>query len=216
MVAPATFQTASLFDLAYVRKTLTLKAQLDAHVDTWDVYFGERYTHGAMVRRAVEEGVLLSERSIQAGIRGSLYDSSEVSPAIDLGFSVVTADELRTLLPIEFGGMVRQRVGDAPVFISFDVDFLDPAYAPGTDGPEIGGFTSAEAAQLLRALAGIRVFGADVVEVSPAYDSPGQITALVAANVVWGILALAAIAVAGHPAGAGRLGGSLDGHKKAR
>jgi agmatinase len=168
--------------------------QLDAHVDTWDIYFGERYTHGTMFRRAVEEGILLSERSIQAGIRGPLYDPSDVQAAEELGYSVITADALRALTPSAFGEMVRQRVGDTPAFLSFDVDFIDPAYAPGTGGPEIGGFTSAETVALLRELAGLRFVGADVVEVSPTYDSAGQITALVAANVVWEMMALAAVA----------------------
>jgi agmatinase len=169
--------------------------QLDAHVDTWDIYFGERYTHGTMFRRAVEEGILLSERSIQAGIRGPLYDPSDLQAAEDLGYAVVTADELRSLTPDAFGEMVRQRVGDAPVFLSFDVDFVDPAYAPGTGGPEVGGFTSGETVALIRALAGLRIVGSDFVEVSPTYDSPGQITALVVANVVWEVMALAAVSV---------------------
>jgi agmatinase len=170
--------------------------QLDAHVDTWDIYFGvERYTHGTMFRRAVEEGIILSERSVQAGIRGPLYDPGDVQAAEDLGYHVITADDLRALEPTAFGDLVRERVGDAPVFLTFDVDFLDPVYAPGTGGPEVGGFTSGEAQALLRSLAGIRLVGCDCVEVSPTYDTPGQVTALVAANVVWEMMALAAVAV---------------------
>jgi agmatinase len=168
--------------------------QFDAHADTWDQYFGERYFHGTTFRRAVEEGLLLQESSLQVGMRGSLYDADDTRRAEELGLRVVPAEELRTLSPSAFGAVVRERVGDSPVFVSFDVDFADPAYAPGTGTPEVAGFTSTEIVAFLQALGGIRLVGSDCVEVSPPYDSLGQTTALLAANVAWEILALAAVA----------------------
>jgi agmatinase len=167
--------------------------QLDAHADTWDEYFGQKLFHGTTFRRAVEEGLLDATASVQAGMRGPLYDAGDLDVARGLGFRVVPAEELRGLGPDAFGALVRERVGDRPVFLSFDVDFLDPAYAPGTGTPEIGGFSTAEAVALLRALRGIRLVGCDAVEVSPTYDGPGQITALAAANVLWELLALRAV-----------------------
>lgn len=166
--------------------------QLDSHCDTWDSYFDQRYFHGTTFRRAVEEGLLDAEASVQAGMRGSLYAAADLDDARSLGFQVIPADELRVLEPERFAAIVRARAGNRPVFISFDVDFLDPAYAPGTGTPEIGGFSTAQAVALLRSLRGIDLVGADVVEVSPPYDGPGQITALAAANVAWEILALRA------------------------
>jgi agmatinase len=168
--------------------------QLDAHGDTWDEYFDQRYFHGTTFRRAVEEGLIDPGASVQAGMRGPLFQSSDLEDARELGFEVVPSDELRVLGPVAYAELVRRRVGDRPVFLSFDVDFLDPAYAPGTGTPEIAGFSTAEAVAFLRALRGIGLAGADVVEVSPTYDGPGQITALAAANVAWELLALRATA----------------------
>jgi agmatinase len=168
--------------------------QLDAHADTWDEYFGMKVFHGTTFRRAAEEGLIDPHASVQAGMRGSLYTGDDERLSTDLGFRLISADELRALGPERYGTEVRARVGDRPVFLTFDVDFLDPAYAPGTGTPEIGGFTTAEALQFLRALAGIRLVACDVVEVSPSYDGPGQITALAAANVLYELLALRAIA----------------------
>jgi len=166
--------------------------QLDAHGDTWDEYFGQRYFHGTTFRRAVEEGLIDATASVQAGMRGPLFQRSDLDDARELGFEVVPSEELRALGPVAYGELVRHRVGDRPVFLSFDVDFLDPAYAPGTGTPEVAGFSTAEAVGFLRALRGLRLAGADVVEVSPTYDGPGQITALAAANVAWELLALRA------------------------
>jgi agmatinase len=166
--------------------------QLDAHADTWDSYFGMREFHGTTFRRAAEEGLVEPAASVQAGMRGSLYDPGDYDLSRDLGYSLVTVDELRALGPEGYAQLVRERVGDRGVFVSFDVDFLDPAFAPGTGTPEVGGFTTAEALAFLRALRGIRLVAADVVEVSPSYDGPGQITALAAANVLWELLALRA------------------------
>jgi agmatinase len=166
--------------------------QLDAHADTWDEYFGQRYFHGTTFKRAAEEGLVRPKASVQAGMRGSVYAAGDLEGAGELGFTVITADELRTLTPEQYGERVRKQVGDRPVFLSFDIDFLDPSVAPGTGTPEIAGFTTAEAVAFLRSLRGIRLVGCDVVEVAPSYDGPGQQTALAAANVLWELLALRA------------------------
>ena len=165
---------------------------LDAHADTWDSYRGERYFHGTPFRRAVEEGLVDPERSVLAGMRGSLYSPADIGDASELGFDVVTWRRLRDLDPAEYGDGVRERTSGGPVFLSFDIDFIDPAFAPATGTPEVGGPTSAEALDLVRALAGIEFAGFDVVEVSPPYDGPGQTTALVAATVAHTMLGLVA------------------------
>jgi agmatinase len=167
---------------------------LDAHADTWDQYYGERYFHGTPFRRAVEEGVLDPSRSLLAGMRGSLYSAADVEAPLELGFEVISGEELATLAPERYAERVRARVRSGPVFMSFDIDVLDPAFAPGTGTPEAAGLYPREALALLRALAGIRFCGFDVVEVSPPYDSPGQVTALHAAAVAYDLLALLAVA----------------------
>jgi agmatinase len=164
--------------------------QLDAHGDTWDEYFGQKHFHGTTFLRAAEEGLLDTAASVQAGMRGSVYGAADLQAARDLGFTVLTTDELRALGPFGFGELVLGRTAGKPVFLSFDVDFLDPAFAPGTGTPEVGGFTTAEALALLRRLRGIALEGCDVVEVSPPYDGPGQVTALAAANVAYELLSL--------------------------
>jgi agmatinase len=165
--------------------------QFDSHPDTWDAYFGERHTHGTPFRRAVEEGLLLPERSIQVGMRGSIYDAGDWEDARELGFELVPTDTVRKLGIEETIVSIRERVGDAKAYVSFDVDFVDPAFAPGTGTPEIGGFTSREAQEFVRGLVGLDLVGCDVVEVYPAYD-PAQITALLAANVAHEFLSLVA------------------------
>jgi agmatinase len=167
--------------------------QLDAHADTWESYFGQKYFHGTTFKRAAEEGLLDPAASVQAGIRGSVYAETDLDVSRELGFTVIPSEELRALGAEGYGRLVRQRVGERPVFLSFDVDFLDPAFAPGTGTPEIAGFSTAEAVAYLRALRGIRLVGCDVVEVSPPYDGAGQQTALAAANVLWELLALRAL-----------------------
>jgi agmatinase len=167
---------------------------LDAHADTWDEYYGERIFHGTPFRRAVEEGLLLPERSFLAGMRGPLYDAADLDSARELGFELLTGDELRALSPEEYGRRVRERVGDAPAYLSFDIDVIDPAFAPATGTPEVAGLTPHEALGFLRALAGMRFRGFDVVEVSAPYDGPGQTTAMLAANVAYELLALSALA----------------------
>jgi len=168
--------------------------QLDAHGDTWDEYFGQRYFHGTTFLRASEERLIEPGASIQAGLRGSLYGAEDLESARELGFGVLPCEQLRTLGPGGFASLVRERAGTRPVFISFDVDVLDPAFAPGTGTPEVGGLSTAEALAFLRTLRGIRLVGADVVEVSPPYDGPGQQTALAAANVAYELLSLRALA----------------------
>jgi agmatinase len=168
--------------------------QLDSHCDTWEQYFGQKYFHGTTFKRAVEEGLLDASASIQAGMRGSVYDASDLAGARELGFSVFESEELRRLGAERYAALVGEKVGERPVFLSFDIDFLDPAFAPGTGTPEVAGFSTAEALAFLRSLRGINLVGCDVVEVCPAYDGPGQPTALAAANVVFELLALRALA----------------------
>jgi agmatinase len=163
---------------------------LDSHADTWDSYRGERYFHGTPFKRAVEEGLVDPSRSLLAGMRGSLYSKQDLDDARDLGFELVQWEQLRDLDPAIYGTRVRDRLGDGPAYLSFDIDFVDPAFAPATGTPEVGGPTSAQALDLVRSLDGISFAGFDVVEVSPPYDGPGQITALLAANVAYEMLAL--------------------------
>jgi agmatinase len=166
---------------------------LDAHADTWDAYYGERYFHGTPFRRAVEEGLLRPERSLLAGMRGPLYAREDLDAARELGFEIVPCDELRTLSPREYADRVRALVGDAPAYLSFDIDVVDPAFAPATGTPEVAGLSAHEALGFLRALAGMRFVGFDLVEVSPPYDGPGATTALLAAAVVYEFLSLSAL-----------------------
>jgi agmatinase len=183
---------AELRALARKHGSLAL-VQLDSHGDVWEQYFGQPYFHGTTFKRAVEEGLLDAASSVQAGMRGSLYGAEDIQVARDLGFAVLSTDELRDLGPAGYGELVRERVGDRPAFVSFDIDFLDPAFAPGTGTPEVGGFSTAEALAFVRALRGITLVGCDVVEVSPPYDGPGMVTALAAATVLYELLSLRAV-----------------------
>jgi agmatinase len=167
---------------------------LDAHADTWDQYYGERYFHGTPFRRALEEGLLAPERSLLAGMRGPLYADSDLGDAREMGFEIVANDDLRALSPDEYGRRVRERVGSGPVYFSFDIDVIDPAFAPATGTPEVAGLVPHEALAFIRSLAGLRFAGFDIVEVSPPYDNAGQITALLAANLAYEFLALTAVA----------------------
>jgi agmatinase len=166
---------------------------LDAHADTWDQYYGEKYFHGTPFRRAVEEGLLDPTRSVLAGMRGPLYAAADLQEPRDMGFEIITAEELQSVSPGRYGERVRARIGDGPAYMSFDIDVLDPAFAPGTGTPEVAGLQPREALAYLRALAGIAFTGYDVVEVSPPYDSAGQVTALHAAAVAYDMLALLAL-----------------------
>lgn len=166
---------------------------LDGHADTWDQYYGEKYFHGTPFRRAVEEGVLDPRRSLLAGMRGPLYSAADLAQPREMGFEIIAGEELQGLTAAEYGARVRARIGDGPVYMSFDVDVLDPAFAPGTGTPEVAGLYPREVFGFLRSLAGIPFTGFDVVEVSPPYDSPGQVTALNAAAVAYEMLALLAV-----------------------
>jgi len=167
---------------------------LDAHADVWDTYCGERYYHGSPFRRALEEGLVDPGRSLLAGMRGPVYGPDDENMPRELGFEVLSGEELVALSHEEYGERVRRRVAEGPVFLSFDVDVLDPAFAPGTGTPEAGGLSTREALGYLRALRGLRFSGYDVVEVSPPYDGPGQPTAVAAANVAFELLTLDVLA----------------------
>ena len=168
----------------------------DAHSDTWDTYFGGyKYTHGTPFRRAVEEGLLDPKRVVQIGIRGSLYKRDDNDWAVEQGMRVITIEEYFDLGVEKVIAEARRVVGDGPTYVSFDVDGLDPAYAPGTGTPEIGGYTPHEAQRMLRGLRGLDLVGGDVVEVSPPFDMSGN-TALVGVTMMWEILCLLAESVA--------------------
>jgi len=165
----------------------------DAHLDTWQTYFGAPVTHGTPFRRAAEEGLFLDSHSMHIGIRGPVYAASDLEEDAELGFRTVTAMEIERIGVEGTLSRIRERVGDAPLYISIDIDVLDPAHAPGTGTPEAGGLTSRELLGILRGLAGAPLVGADVVEVSPAYDH-AEITAVAAAHVSYELLALMLLA----------------------
>jgi agmatinase len=166
---------------------------LDSHTDLWDLYNGRPYSHGTMFRRALEEGIIDPARTIQAGMRGPLYDESDEEIPGQLGVEMIPWIDLVELGAEEFAEHARRRVGKSPAFLSLDVDFVDAAYCPGTGTPEVGGPTSFQALQILRALADIPFVGFDVVEVAPQYDGPGQVTALFAANAIFEMLSMVAL-----------------------
>jgi guanidinopropionase len=160
----------------------------DAHTDLYDGYFGGfRYTHGTPFRRAIEEGVLDPKRVIQIGLRGSMYDLDDFEFGERMGVRMVRIEEAMDKGPAAIMAEARALVGDADTYVSFDIDMLDPVYAPGTGTPEIGGFTSFQAQQLLRGLRGVSIVGADVVEVSPPFDASG-LTAYAGAVMMFEIL----------------------------
>jgi agmatinase len=163
----------------------------DSHGDTWDSYFGKKYTHGTVFRRAAEEGLVDPGRSIQIGMRGSLYGPDDLKDGEDLGYRIITTDQLKRMTPTELGEEIRKRVGDNRVFVSFDIDFLDPVYAPGTGTPEIGGFTTYDAQQYVRQLTGLDIVGFDLVEVLPDRD-PARVTSMAAANIAYEFISLVA------------------------
>ncbi len=164
----------------------------DAHLDTWDTYFGAEYTHGTPFRRAVEEGILDTEALSHVGIRGPLYGKRDLEDDRRLGFGILTsADVLRRGVD-EVVGVIRDRAGSRPLYVSIDIDVLDPAHAPGTGTPEAGGMTSRELLEILRGLTGANLVGADVVEVSPPYDH-AQITSVAAAHVAYDLISLLAL-----------------------
>jgi agmatinase len=159
----------------------------DAHLDTWDTYFGAQYTHGTPFRRASEEGLIDREGSIHVGIRGPLYSSKDLDDDGDLGFEIFSAiefDDIGVKGAIE---KIAARVEDRPVYVSIDIDVLDPSHAPGTGTPEAGGLTSRELLAVLRSFSSHNIVGADVVEVAPAYDH-AEITGIAASHVIYELL----------------------------
>ena len=164
----------------------------DAHPDTWDEYFGSKLFHGTPFRRAVEEGLIDTKRFVQVGIRGPLYGDEDFAFHAEHGIEVLRIEPIKEQgLAWATGRLARLRNG--PLYCSFDIDALDPAYAPATGTPEVGGLTSWEALSLVRSLVGTSLVGADVVEVSPPYDGPGQITSLMAANLAFELLGVTAL-----------------------
>jgi agmatinase len=161
----------------------------DAHLDTWDTYFGAEVTHGTPFRRAWEENLLLAEHAMHVGIRGPLFTPKDLLDDKSFGFKIVTAMDLEELGVAGVVERVRARIGDAPLYVSVDIDVLDPAAAPGTGTPEPGGLTSRELLGIVRGLAGLNLVGADVVEVAPAYDH-AEITATAACHVAYDLLSV--------------------------
>ncbi len=172
--------------------------QIDAHLDTWDSYFGSQYTHGSFMRRAVEEHLVDTAHSLQVGIRGPLFSSDDMRDVHELGLEILPMDALVDWTVDQIAAAIHARIGSAPVYITFDVDGVDPAFTPGTGTPEIGGFTSQQMMALFHRLRGLNIVGADIVEVAPAYDPTG-ITALFAARAGYEILCLLARARRGAP-----------------
>lgn len=163
----------------------------DAHLDTWDTYFGAPYTHGTPFRRAWEEKLLLEDQAMHVGIRGPLYAPHDLVEDERMGFSIVSTMDVAESGVAATVQRIRERAGDAPVYVSIDVDVLDPAHAPGTGTPEAGGLASRELLGILRGLAGMRLVGADVVEVAPPYDH-AEITSIAASHVAYELLGLMA------------------------
>jgi len=202
----------------------------DAHLDTWDTYFGAEYTHGTPFRRAVEEGILDTEAICHVGTRGPLYGKKDLEDDRRFGFGIVTSSDVYYQGVAEVVAKLRDRIGDRPLYISVDIDVLDPAHAPGTGTPEAGGMTSRELLEIIRGFRGMNLVGADVVEVAPAYDH-AEITGVAASHVAYDLVTLLAAnaadlqdtggsaRTAGHndggtSAGAGALGVVPDGSRK--
>jgi agmatinase len=164
----------------------------DAHLDTWDTYFGAAYTHGTPFRRAFEEGLLDPEGCVHVGIRGPLFSDADLRADTAVGFSVISAPEADDLGVAGIAERVADRVGDRPMYVSVDIDVLDPAHAPGTGTPEAGGLTSRELLGVVRSFARLNLIGADIVEVAPSYDH-AQITGIAAAHVGYELLSALAI-----------------------
>lgn len=164
----------------------------DAHLDTWDTYFGEAYTHGTPFRRAVEEGIVDTSALSHVGTRGPLYGRADLADDKRLGFGIITSADVMRRGVDEVVAALRDRVGSRPLYVSVDIDVLDPAHAPGTGTPEAGGMTSRELLEILRGLSGAHLVSADVVEVAPAYDH-ADITSVAAAHVAYDLVTLLAM-----------------------
>lgn len=163
----------------------------DAHLDTWDTYFGARYTHGTPFRRASEEGLLDLDALSHVGTRGPLYGAEDLSEDRRLGFGIVSAMDVADIGVRDIVQTLRGRIGRRPLYVSIDVDVMDPAHAPGTGTPEAGGLTSRELLAILRGLAGLNLVSCDVVEVAPAYDH-AEITCIAASHVMYELISLMA------------------------
>jgi agmatinase len=167
--------------------------QFDAHIDTWDEYFGGKYFHGTPFRRAIEEGLIARGRFVQIGIRGPMYGEEDFDFHREHQITMIDIDRVKADGVERTIAAMRQVLeGTGPVYVTFDIDGIDPAYAPGTGTPEVGGLTSHEAQRLIRGLAGLTIAGCDVVEVAPPYDGPGHITSLLAANLMFELLCVVA------------------------
>lgn len=166
--------------------------QFDSHLDTWGAYFGMEYTHGSFAIRAIEEGLIDPRTSTQVAIRGMLFGPEDIERSEAWGMRTILAEDLAMMTPAEAAGIALERAGDRPIYISFDIDGVDPAFAPGTGTPEVGGPTSLQATMFLQGLRGGRLIGADVVEVAPAYDHAGN-TSLLAARLGLEMLGLFAL-----------------------
>jgi agmatinase len=164
----------------------------DAHPDTWDEYFGSKFFHGAPFRRALEEGLIDPHRMIQVGIRGPLYGPEDFTLHDEHGIEVIRIETIKEHGTSWVAGRLG-RLRGGPLYCSFDIDAVDPAFAPATGVPEVGGLTSYEALALVRSLAGLGLVGADIVEVAPPYDGPGQITSLLAANLMFELASVMAL-----------------------
>jgi agmatinase len=164
----------------------------DAHLDTWDTYFGAAYTHGTPFRRASEEGLIDPEGCVHIGIRGPLFTDTDLEQDAAVGFVVISAPEADDLGIAGITERIAGRVGDRPMYVSVDIDVLDPAHAPGTGTPEAGGLTSRELLAILRSFAHLNLIGADIVEVAPAYDH-AQLTGIAAAHVGFELLSALAL-----------------------
>eukprot|EP00752_Nemacystus_decipiens_P012281 g10887.t1 len=165
----------------------------DSHFDTWDEYFGEKCTHGTPFKRAIDDGLIDTSRSMHVGIRGSVNDHEDIIADEELGMKTIFCSELDDHGFDWVAEKIRKRVGTGPIYLSLDIDVADPAFAPGTGTPEVGGFSSRELIRLLRAMKGLNIVSGDVVEVAPAYDH-ADITAQLGANIVFEILSLMAVA----------------------
>ncbi len=163
----------------------------DAHLDTWDTYFGAPYTHGTPFRRAAEEGLFRDDASMHVGIRGPLFSRQDLAQDRELGFKVIHCDELQDGGIERVVARIRERVGDHPLYLSIDIDVLDPSHAPGTGTPEVAGMSSRELLNVIRGLQGLNLVAADIVEVAPAYDH-AEITALAAATIAFEMINLIA------------------------
>ncbi len=166
--------------------------QFDSHLDTWGAYFGMEYTHGSFAIRAIEEGLIDPLASTQVAIRGMLFGPEDIERSRAWGLRAVLAEEMASMPPKQVAELALRRAGEKPIYLTLDIDGVDPAFAPGTGTPEVGGPTSQQATMFLQGLAGGRIIGADVVEVAPAYDN-AEITSLLAARLGLEMLGLFAL-----------------------